>query len=101
MDAAPSHHGAIAAGHPYVAEYAGVCGGYPVIRDTRIPVRIVVWLHRSLSVEQIVEEWYPHISRERIQGALDYYAVYPDRVDEDFERHERAYAESHGLPWPT
>jgi uncharacterized protein (DUF433 family) len=101
MATAPKREGASTTEHPYVAEYPGVCGGYPVIRNTRIPVRIVVWLRRTLSVGEIRSEWYPYLSEERIQGALDYYAAHPERVDEDFERHERAYAEAHGLPWPA
>ncbi len=58
-------------------------------------------LLRQRSADQIVEEWYPYLSREQIQGALDYYAKYPIRVDEDIERNKRAYAEAHGLPWPA
>ncbi len=101
MDKTPSQNGASATEDSYVAEYPGVCGGYPVIRDTRIAVRHVVWYYQRLGdIDKLVEIW-PHISGERIRGALDYYARHPTRVDEDIERNERTYAEAHGLPWPA
>ncbi len=101
MDTTPSQNGASATEDPYVAEYPGVCGGYPVIRNTRIAVRLVVNFHRDgVSINRMLEMW-PHVTSEQIQGALDYYASHPSRVDEDIERHERAYAEAHRLPWPA
>lgn len=87
--------------HPYVHEVPGVCGGYPVLRNSRMPVRVIVLLARGgKSIDDIA--WlYPHLSRDRIQGALDYYAQHPQRVDEDIERHERVWAERQGQPWPA
>lgn len=84
---------------PFVHEVPGVCGGYPVIRNTRIPVRVIVTFQRQgAEVDELVG-MYPHISRERIQGALDYYAAHPARVDEDIERNERAFAEYQAGMW--
>lgn len=101
MDAIPGRNGTSTGEDPYVGEYPGVCGGYPVIRNTRIPVRLVVMFSRDgATVDDMAEMW-PHISLERIHGALAYYGKHPVRVDEDIERHERAYAEAHGLPWPA
>lgn len=78
---------------PYVGEYPGVCGGYPVIRNTRIPVRVIVFSYRAYGDTVDVAELYPHIDPDRIRGALDYYERYPARVDQDFERNERAWTE--------
>ncbi len=36
---------------------------------------------------------FPYLTREQIQGVLDYYAQYPDRVDEDFRRNAITLAE--------
>lgn len=88
--------------HPYVSETPGVCGGYPVVRGTRIPVRILVEVHRE-SPDGVweIQTMYPHLTREQIQGALDYYVACPARVDEDIERHARAWAEHQGQAWPA
>ena len=99
--------GAHEPGDGFVEEVPGVCGGYPVIRNTRIAVSLLVEFRRKgVSVEQLAE-WYPHVGSDVIKGALAYYAQHPERVDEDIERQERAWAEIvernvaiQGRPWP-
>jgi uncharacterized protein (DUF433 family) len=86
--------------HPYVSETPGVCGGYPVLRGTRIPVWVVLKAYRHFGNLDEILAMYPYLTRERIQGALDYYAAYPDRVDEDIERNERALQELQRRQWP-
>lgn len=107
MQTASGRGGTSAAEDPYVHEVPGVCGGYPVIRNTRISVRLVVEFHRDGVTVEAMHEMWPHVSKERIQGALDYYAQHPARVDEDIKRNERAWAEIiernvpiQGRPWP-
>jgi uncharacterized protein (DUF433 family) len=77
----------------YVNEVPGVNGGYPVIRGTRMPVRTIVFFFRELGDAQRVQEVYYHLTLEQIQGALDYYAAHPERVDEDIERNDRVWRE--------
>ena len=48
--------------------------------------------HRTDSIDYIVA-MYPQLSPEQVRAALAYYEVHPARVDEDFERHDRALAE--------
>ena len=86
----PSKNGAARPENPYVAEYPGVCGDYPVIRETRIPVRLVVqYSQDGATIDELAEMW-PTVTPEQIAGALDHYACHPDRVDEEVERHARA-----------
>jgi uncharacterized protein (DUF433 family) len=85
----------------YVSETPGVNGGYPVISGTRTPVWVLVEYARdSYDVQQIVE-LLPHLRSEQVQGALDYYASDPERVDEDRARNSRAWSELTGQPWPA
>lgn len=65
----PGPRRADGADDPFVAEYPGVCGGYPVLRMTRMPVRILVRLHRGLGDIRKIAELYPRLSLEQIQGA--------------------------------
>ncbi len=37
----------------------------------------------------------PHLTREQVQAALDYYAETPELVDEDIERQKQAYLDFH------
>lgn len=75
----------------------GVCGGYPVIAGTRISVRNVVE-HLRVSGGDMVEllRMYPHVTRERLEAALVYYARFPGIVDEDIERNQQAWRELTG-----
>ena len=79
--------------HPFVSETPGVCGGYPVVRGTRTPVWIIVEHYREAGAIEPILRALRHLSREQVQGALDYYAKCPERVDEDIARNERALAE--------
>lgn len=93
-----SENGAARSEDPYVAAYPGVCGGYPVIRETRIPVRLVVLFSRDgATVDELAEMW-PTVTAEQIQGALNYYARRPRRVDEDIKRHAQATLSAHRAP---
>ncbi|MBI3965798.1 MAG: DUF433 domain-containing protein [Chloroflexi bacterium] len=69
--------------HPYVEETPGVCGGYPVIRGTRTPVRVVVEIFEQTESIDATLEYFDWLEQEQVRGALDYYREYPERVEED------------------
>jgi uncharacterized protein (DUF433 family) len=79
--------------HPYVSETPGVCGGYPVVRGTRTPVWVIVEHFRAAGAIEPILSALSHLSREQVQGALDYYAAYPARVDADIARNAQAFTE--------
>jgi uncharacterized protein (DUF433 family) len=85
----------------YVSETPGVCGGYPVVRGTRTPVRLLVEAFRELGDAEATRAAFSHLTVEQVRGALAYYAAQPARVDADFERHARVLAERQGQRWPA
>ena len=49
-----------------------VCGGEPVVKGTRVPVRVVLGhLAAGESAEEILKN-FPRLSREDIQACLEY-----------------------------
>lgn len=90
MDAATKKAYSGAPEDAFVTEVPGVQGGYPILRNSRIPVRVIVALRRQGASVEKLAELYSQLSPESIQGALDYYAAQPARVDEDFARQEQA-----------
>jgi len=77
--------------HPYVARERGVCGGEPVVRDTRVAVRVIAQNWRAgLSPEEILAE-YPHLTLAQVFDALSYAEDHPEEMDALIERHRRAY----------
>jgi uncharacterized protein (DUF433 family) len=80
----------------FVHETPGVGGGFPQVRNSRTPVRCIVLTYRATNSFDQTAERYAYLPREDVRGALDYYAAYPERVDEDIAREERAWAEHQG-----
>jgi uncharacterized protein (DUF433 family) len=70
--------------HPYIARKPGVCGGEPIVRGTRFPVRsIVVYvLHLGMTPEEMVREW-PHLKLAQIYDALSYYHDHQAAIDRE------------------
>ncbi len=87
------------ADHPFVEETPGVGGGYPQVRGTRTPVRVIVNLFRQTGDLARTAALLPHLTDEEIRGALDYYAACPDRVDQDIDRNARAWRERQNHAW--
>jgi uncharacterized protein (DUF433 family) len=63
------------------------------VRGTRTPVRCIVEMYQQTQDFERTAAMFSHLSRDQVQGALDYYAAYPQRVDEDIERNARAALE--------
>ena len=80
-------------GADVVRETEGVCGGYPCVGLSRIPVRSLVLAYRQLQDFDRVIETFPTLTPEQIRGALDWYILHPARVDEDIVRNDEALAE--------
>lgn len=76
-----------------IRETPGVCGGYPCIGNTRIPVRMVVELYRDTGDLKQVVAMFPQLSQRQVETALAYYQADPVRVDEDIARNARSLAE--------
>jgi len=67
--------------HPYIERKKGVCGGEPVIRNTRITVSLIANLEkRGYTVDEIIGE-YPHINHAQVFDALSYYYENKREVD--------------------
>lgn len=87
--------------HEYdIHETPGVCGGYPCVGDTRIPVRTIVTRYRATGSVLGVAEALPQLSADQIEEALAYYGEFPARVDEDIETNARAWEELRARPQP-
>ena len=71
-------------------------GGYPVIGETRIAVRLVVEAYRQTGTVGDIAKAFPQLTREQIVSALDYYRSNPTRVDEDIERNARTLSALRG-----
>lgn len=76
---------------PVITEYRyitcapGVCGGRPIIKDTRTPVKAIVGYYKlGLSVEEILEGL-PHLTPAQVYEALSYYHDHRPEIEQDIE----------------
>lgn len=70
-----------AVGHPYVVKLKGVCGGEPVIKGTRIPVRIIAGCWRGGMSPEEIGTAYPHLELAQIFDALSYAEDHSREID--------------------
>jgi len=70
--------------HPYIVSKKDLCGGSPVIRGTKFPVRSVVnyVLRQGISPEELVRE-FTHLTLAQVYDALSYYYDHKEPVDQE------------------
>jgi uncharacterized protein (DUF433 family) len=76
--------------HLYVISRKDYCGGSPIIKGTKFPVRSVVnyVLKQGLIPEELVQE-FPHLTLAQVYDALSYYYDHK----EDIERELKEFTE--------
>ncbi|MGH7887313.1 MAG: DUF433 domain-containing protein [Candidatus Binatia bacterium] len=70
--------------HPYITSHRDYCGGSPIIRGTRFPVRSVVnyVLRQGISPEELVRE-FSHLTLAQVYDALSYYYDHKEAIEKD------------------
>jgi uncharacterized protein (DUF433 family) len=59
--------------HERIVVNPNIYGGKPCIRGTRIAVYMILeLLEDGLSFEEIIRDYYPHITKEDIRACLEY-----------------------------
>jgi uncharacterized protein (DUF433 family) len=84
--------------NPHVERRSGVCGGIPVIKGTRFPVRSVVEyvLRQGMTPEEVVSQW-KQLTLGQIHGALAFYYDHQREIDADMRRNRRMFARAKRL----
>jgi len=85
--------------HPYIVSQPDYCGGSPVIKGTKFPVRSVVnyVLRQGISPEELVGE-FSHLTLAQVYDALSYYYDHRAEVDQDLqENSQESYRQTAGI----
>ena len=79
----------------HVERRPGVCGGDPVIRDTRFPVKSVVVyvLRHGMTPEEVVREW-TFLTLAQVYGALAFYYDHKSEIDGHIAEEEALFAQA-------
>ena len=86
--------------HAYVEVVQKIAGPQAVIKDTRVPVSVIVgYVRMGETPESLVENILPHLSLAQVYDALSYYHDHRDEIEQEMrentEEHGRAYLREH------
>lgn len=68
-----------------ISKTTGICGGDACIRNTRIPVWVLVSLQQQGMTDADILSNYPSLTPETLQAAWHYYQAYPTEIDASIE----------------
>jgi len=72
--------------HEYITQTKGICGGRPIIRGTRTPVRTIAGCFKlGMTLDEIFDS-YPHLKPQQICAALAYYFEHQEEIEADIEK---------------
>lgn len=71
--------------HPHITKTPGVCGGRPVVRRTRIPVKVLVGYYRMNDKVTDIMTGFPNLTAAQLYDALSYYYDHQAEIDADME----------------
>ncbi len=74
--------------HPHITQTPDVCGGRPVVRGTRIPVKALVGYHRMGYTLTEILEGFSGLTAAQLHDALSYYYDHQAEIDADIEADE-------------
>lgn len=71
--------------HPHIVRHLRICGGKPIIRGTRITVRLLATLNRGGATPEEIIRAYPHLELAQVHDALSYYFDHRQEIDQEIE----------------
>lgn len=81
--------------HPYIIRVPGICGGRPIIRNSRISVRQVAQLYKAGDLVDEIIDAYPQLAPAAIYDAISYYLDHQVEIEQEIvgNRMEQLIAE--------
>jgi uncharacterized protein (DUF433 family) len=64
------------------------CGGDACIRDSRIPVWVLVGYHRDGASDTDILQWYPELTPADLKAAWEYAAANAEEIDQAIRENE-------------
>jgi len=74
--------------HPYVVRLPGIGNGEPIIKDTRIAVRLIAGYYKRGAAVEEIERDYAFLSTAAIYDAISYYLDHQAEIEELIAAHQ-------------
>ena len=87
--------------HSYITKDSKICGGEPIIKGTRISVRLIAEYENAGKNADEIVAMYPHITHAQVHDALSYYYDNKEEIDRYREENSEEYLRKkyEGSPW--
>lgn len=71
--------------HSHIIKVPDIGSGEPIIKDTRISVRLIAEYYKAgMTVEEVLRD-YPHLNAAAIYDAISYYIDHQDEIEDLIE----------------
>ncbi len=82
--------------HAYIEVVEKIIGPQAVIKDTRVPVSIIIgYLRIGETPESLVEKILPHLTLAQVYDALSYYYDYQDEIEQEITKNSEEYGRNY------
>jgi uncharacterized protein (DUF433 family) len=82
--------------HAYIAVVDKSTGSQAVIKDTRIPVSIIIgYLRMGETPESLIKNILPHLTLAQVYDALSYYYDHQDEIEQEIIEHSEEYGRAY------
>lgn len=71
--------------HPYIVRHPGIGSGEPIIKETRIAVRLIAGYYKRGAAVEEIERDYSFLSAAAIYDAISYYLDHQDEIEDLIE----------------
>jgi uncharacterized protein (DUF433 family) len=69
--------------HPHIVRVAGICGGRPTIKDSRIAVSHVAQLYKGGDTVDEILQAHPHLQAAAVYDAISYYLDHQEEIEQE------------------
>ena len=69
----------------YIVRVDDICGGEPIIKGTRIPVRVIIEFTKQKLRPEKIAEYYPQLTLAQIHDALSFYYDNTEEIEKYIE----------------
>jgi uncharacterized protein (DUF433 family) len=69
--------------HPYIVRVAGICGGRPTIKDSRIAVSHIAQLYKVGDTVDEILQAHSHLQAAAVYDAISYYLDHQPEIEQE------------------
>jgi uncharacterized protein (DUF433 family) len=84
--------------HPYIVRVAGICGGRPTIKGTRLSVQHIAQMYKAGDTVEEILQVHPHLRAAAVYDAISYYLDHQQEIEQEIaENRLEALRAKYGL----